>query len=81
MLETPDPRYSPPMQRGVKTSEFWAFLGFMILLVLDAVLGLGIDPVVGSVAVGGYQVSRGLAKLGIPLPTIPPPPPPPESGG
>lgn len=55
------------MKPGINTSEFYVAIAAMVLVVLNKVLGLGLDVqevlalVFGS---GAYAVSRGISKAG-----------------
>lgn len=48
------------MIRGIKTTEFWTMIGSVAL----TVVGL-LPPWAAVVAIGAYEISRGLAKGGI----------------
>lgn len=48
------------MTRGILTSEFWTMIGAVALSIL------GFLPAwTGAVAIGAYEIARGLAKGGI----------------
>ena len=48
------------MTRGIKTSEFWTMAGAVALTVLGM-----LPPWSAPVAIGAFQIARGLAKAGV----------------